>query len=85
MNHWICMLLGHSFKVAYDREELDANLDVVKTRTYLDGDDLKEVITASKPCKQRVAGIYCERCGEVKEMKPEGSPSVYPPKKDDKP
>jgi hypothetical protein len=79
------MLLGHDFKVAYDREELDANLDVVKTRTYLDSDDLEEIIVASKPCKQRVACIYCAHCGEVKEMKQEGSSSVYPPKKDDKP
>jgi len=70
MNHWICMLFGHDFKAAYDREELDANLDVVKTRTYLDSEDLIEVIIASKPCKQRVVGIYCKRCGTVKEMKP---------------
>ena len=70
MNHWICMLFGHDFKAVYDREELDANLDVVKTRTYLDSEDLIEVITASKPCKQRVVGIHCKRCGTVKEMKP---------------
>ena len=71
--HWLCRLLGHSFKTAYDCEEgaptisLDAQgIDKIGYVLVATGDNVARIIAASKPLKQHVVHIYCKRCGLIK-------------------
>ena len=77
--HWLCRLLGHSFKVAYDCEEgaptvsLDAHgINDIGPVLVGTGDNVGRIIAASKPLKQHVVHIYCKRCGLIKGK--EGTP-----------